>query len=54
MSSNLKEVRFLIVVTLKYVNEKFGLDEQELNMLNSFRQTFPNCSKYVTIVINKI
>lgn len=54
MASNLKEVRFLIVVTLRYINEKFTLAEQELDMLDSFRTSFPNCSNYVTIVINKI
>lgn len=54
MASNLKEVRFLLVVTLQYKNEKFLLPDHELNMLESFRMTFPNCSNYVTIVINRI
>lgn len=54
MASNLEEVRFLLVVTLKYKNDKFVLEETELDMLESFRNTFPNCSSYVTIVINRI
>lgn len=54
MAANLKEVRFLIVTKLRLANERFELSVEELDMLDSFRKTFPNCSNYVTIIINKI
>lgn len=54
MASNLKEVRFLLVVTLQYKNDKFVLPSHEFDMLESFRKTFPTCSDYVTIIINRI
>jgi hypothetical protein len=54
MAANLKEVRFLLVVTLQFRNGKFELPQKELLMLNSFRNMFPNCGKCVNVIINRI
>ena len=54
MAANLKELRLLIVVTLQNKSGKFEMPEKELQMLNSFRIMFPNCSGCVNIVINRI
>ena len=54
MAANLKEVRFLLVVTLQFKNGKFELPQKELLMLNSFRNMFPNCSKCMNVIINHI
>jgi hypothetical protein len=47
-------VRFLIVVTLQSRNGRFEMPEKELEMLDSFRIMFPNCSDCVNIVVNRI
>jgi hypothetical protein len=54
MASNLKYVRFLLVVTLTMKEDKFVLADCEVQMLDSFRIMFPNCGKYVTIIINRL
>lgn len=54
MSANLKEVRFLLVITLQLREGKYTLLENEIHMMESFRTMFPTCSKYVTIIVNRI
>ena len=54
MASNLKYVRFLIVVTMQIRNEKAELPTTEIDMLESFRIMFPGCSQYIKIIINRV
>lgn len=54
MTSNLQQVRFMLVVSIQIRNKKFQMDPHELQMMQAFMQMFPNCGDCVSLVVNKL
>lgn len=54
MTKNLKEVRFLMVITVGMEDGKFTIDSHELKMMENFMEMFPECSQNLSLIINKI
>lgn len=56
MANNLKQVRFLLVIVMPYKNGRYHLTEQDIKMLDSFREMFPKLNpqdNMLDIIINR-
>lgn len=56
MANNLSHVRFLLVIVMPYKNGRYHLTEQDIKMMDSFREMFPNLNKYqnvIQVIVNR-
>jgi len=56
MANNLKQVRFLLVIVMPYKNGRYHLTENDIKMLDSFREMFPKLNpqdNVLDVIVNR-
>ena len=53
MAFNIKKVVFMIVINIED-EENIELDKKDIQMIETFIQTFPNCSGNVHLIVNRM